>query len=121
MVSTMVDYSQCFPEVSVEGHFAQASDGLFVPRQALVNYEAALKKQTEAARRQQVEAKERELSELSKDEYGEDIVAHMLEMEVCHQGSSIWNLTNSVAQNTARYCLHRYPDRDPMVHASLSP
>ena len=69
--------------------------------------------------RQQIIAEE--LSELEKQEYREDIVAHMEQLEVKHFGPDL-NATSAnglTARNSPRCYLNRYPSRNTVVHASL--
>ena len=63
-----------------------------------------------------------ELSMITSDEYREDHLEHMeaMEVKVPDFRTSYPLLTCSAARNTARCCLDRGTDRDPMVHASIS-
>ena len=61
------------------------------------------------------------LSSLVNDEYGEDILNHMLDMEASLLSSSLDAPLTMSVQNPSRCRLHRHSDRDPMVHASIPP
>lgn len=67
-----------------------------------------------------------ELSRITSDDFRDDIVSHMLDMDVGYPFGSPW--VGKIEANCAclggdppRCRVDRYPDRDSVVHASLPP
>lgn len=83
-----------------------------------------LKQHAKMIARQRQYAIKDELSRIASDEFRDDILAHLLEMDVSfpptpHFVSSLIWLTGLPDCNSSRCGVHRYSNRNPVVHASV--
>jgi hypothetical protein len=62
-----------------------------------------------------------ELSRLTADEYQEDVMEHMMHMEVSTCTWPPTGILTPLVTNTARCQFNRHPNGDPVVHAALPP